>query len=58
METNKTGYMKPPKEHQFKKGRSGNPKGRPRKVKPPVSSDETEIIRRLDAEILQVAGKP
>lgn len=28
------GYRKPPKEHQFKKGQSGNLKGRPRKAKP------------------------
>ena len=29
----KIGYKRPPKEHQFKKGESGNPKGRPKKNK-------------------------
>lgn len=28
----KGGYGKPPKEHQFKPGQSGNPNGRPRKT--------------------------
>ena len=28
------GYAQPPSEHRFKKGRSGNPRGRPKKKKP------------------------
>jgi hypothetical protein len=35
------GYGKPPKEHQFKPGQSGNPKGRPKESKN-LSTDITE----------------
>jgi len=31
------GYRKPPKSGQFKKGESGNPKGRPKQAAQPVS---------------------
>lgn len=51
----KTGFKKPPREHQFKPGKSGNPRGRPKR-KPP-SSDEGEIMRRLDAELMEVGGR-
>lgn len=60
------GYGKPPAQHRFKKGQSGNPKGRPRKAakepEPPRFRDgsldnllEQEAFRSLQ---LQENGKP
>lgn len=39
---NEVGYCKPPKHAQFKPGRSGNPKGRPKGAK-----NETTILREI-----------
>jgi len=43
------GYRKPPKKTQFKKGQSGNPKGRPKK-----SRDRSTIIKEELEQIITV----
>lgn len=44
-------YKNPPKEHQFRKGKSGNPKGRPRKKKQPSSDLSLDIMTSLHREL-------
>jgi len=45
------GYKNPPKEHQFKKGKSGNLKGRPRKKKQPSSDPGLDLIASVHHEL-------
>jgi hypothetical protein len=42
-----TGYMKPPKQNQFKKGKSGNPKGRPKQIENPYLVLQKVLKRKV-----------
>ncbi len=50
--TDKVGYGKPPKEHQFKPGQSGCPTGRPKKVVP-----YEDLVRRVGNKRVVVNGE-
>lgn len=46
-----SGYKRPPKAGQFKKGQSGNPRGRPKR---PRLKSEKEILRHISSEPMSV----
>ena len=47
----KAGYCKPPKKHRFKKGKSGNPKGRPKNAKGLKTDLKEELASQMTVKI-------
>lgn len=54
---NGTGYKRPPVESQFKPGKSGNAKGRPRKPPDAKVSNEVTVLQGIFSETVNVEGQ-
>jgi hypothetical protein len=52
------GYGRPPKEHRFKKGQSGNPNGRPKKkAADPGRNSLREVLKRAGEQTVTINGE-
>lgn len=49
--TSNVGFSRPPREHQFKPGRSGNPKGRPKGSKSAQTILREILTRKISARV-------
>ena len=57
MNDRQKGYGHPPARSRFRKGQSGNPRGRPRKARTIDRNADADILKRLDSELVEFQGR-